>query len=94
MDSAGLCTDNDVMVTVLNSFVRNSSFESSAVPAGVGYGGIVAWNASAGTGLNNASGPFHDNGLIPDRRQVASRPVHLTYFIPPKHQVLMAAPGE
>jgi hypothetical protein len=70
VDSAGLCTDNDVSVTVLNSFVRNASFESSAVPAAPGYGSIVAW--IGGSGLNNASGPFHNNGTpIPDRRQVA-----------------------
>ena len=33
----------------------------------------------------------HDFQLIlvlSDGRQVASRPVHLTYFIPPKHDVL------
>jgi hypothetical protein len=71
VDSAGVCTEDDVTVTVLSSFVRNASFESSAVPLDAGYGSIVAWSATGGTGLNNASGPFHDNGLIPDRRQVA-----------------------
>jgi hypothetical protein len=71
VDSAGLCTENDLAVTVLNSFVRNASFESSAVPAGVGYGPIVAWTGTGSTGLNGANGPFNDNGSIPDRRQVA-----------------------
>jgi hypothetical protein len=71
VDSAGLCTENDLTVTVLNSFVRNASFESSPIPAGVGYGPIVAWDGTGGTGLNGPSGPFHDNGSIPDRRQVA-----------------------
>ena len=71
VESAGVCTDEDVSVTVVNSFVRNASFESSAVPLGVGLGNIVAWNSTGGVGLNNAAGPFHDNGLIPDRRQVA-----------------------
>ncbi len=71
VDSAGLCTENDLSVTVLTSFVRNASFESSGVPAGVGYGPIVAWETTGQTGLNGAGGPFHDNGLIPDRAQVA-----------------------
>lgn len=30
--------------------------------------------------------------LLSDGRQLRSRPVHLTYFIPPKREVLMAAP--
>ncbi|MEO7221804.1 MAG: hypothetical protein ABIY37_04970 [Devosia sp.] len=30
--------------------------------------------------------------LLADGRQIASRPVHLTYFIPPKRDVLMSAP--
>ncbi len=30
--------------------------------------------------------------LLADGRQITSRPVHLTYFIPPKHNVLMGAP--
>ena len=69
VESAGLCLDNDVAVAVVTSFVRNSSFESSAVAAGVGYGPILAWEG--GSGLNNANGPFHDNGTVPDRRQIA-----------------------
>jgi hypothetical protein len=31
--------------------------------------------------------------LLSDGRQIRSRPVHLTYFIPPKRDVLMMAPG-
>ncbi len=30
--------------------------------------------------------------LLSDGRQIVSRPVHLSYFIPPKHAVLMSAP--
>jgi len=57
---------------VVTSFVRNPSFESSPVPAGVGYGSIAAWTTPpSGAGLNTALGPFQDNGAIPDRRQVA-----------------------
>lgn len=69
VDAAGLCLDNDVSVAVVTSFVRNASFESSAVPPGVGYGPILAWEG--GSGLNDGNGPFHDNGTIPDRRQIA-----------------------
>jgi hypothetical protein len=32
--------------------------------------------------------------LTADGQQITSRPVHLTYFIPPRRDVLMAAPGE
>jgi hypothetical protein len=69
IEAAGLTVADDVALNVVSSFVRNSSFESSAVPGGVGYGAILAWNG--GSGLNKSTGPFHDNGLIPDRQQVA-----------------------
>jgi len=39
----------------------------------------------------------HDFALVlltADGQQIRSRPVHLSYFIPPRHAVLMAAPGE
>jgi hypothetical protein len=65
----GLELVNDTAVNVVSSFVRNASFESNEAPAGIGAGPIVSWNG--GTGLNLAAGPFHDNGAIPDRRQVA-----------------------
>jgi hypothetical protein len=32
--------------------------------------------------------------LLSDGRQIASRPMHLTYFIPPKHAVMEYVPGE
>ena len=66
---AGLEVANDTAVNVVSSIVRNASFESNEAPGGVGIGSIVSWNG--GTGLNLAAGPFHDNGAIPDRRQVA-----------------------
>ena len=31
--------------------------------------------------------------VLSDGRQIASRPVHLTYFIPPKHDVLTDVNG-
>ncbi len=72
VDSAGLTVVNDATVNVVTAFVRNPSFESSPVPGGVGYGSILAWTTPpSGVGLNKAAGPFHDNGAIPDREQVA-----------------------
>ena len=65
----GLDVANDAAINVVSSIVRNASFESNEAPGGVGIGPIVSWNG--GTGLNLAAGPFHDNGGIPDRRQVA-----------------------
>lgn len=62
---------NDVTINVVTSFVRNPSFEETTAGAFPGYGPILAWNTVGNAGLNNASGPFHDNGRIPDRRQVA-----------------------
>ncbi|PYK01826.1 MAG: hypothetical protein DME23_03235 [Verrucomicrobia bacterium] len=72
VDSAGLTVVNDVTVNVVTAFVRNPSFESSPAPAGLGYGSILAWTTPAsGAGLNTVAGPFQDNGVIPDRKQVA-----------------------
>jgi hypothetical protein len=72
VDAAGLTVENDVAASVVTSFVRNSSFESSVAPGGVGYGSILAWTTPpGGVGINKAAGPFHDNGAIPDREQVA-----------------------
>ncbi|MDB6131919.1 MAG: hypothetical protein JWM59_162 [Verrucomicrobiales bacterium] len=62
-----------IAANVVTSFVRNASFEGSAVPASPGYGAISAWTQSStqNTGLNTSAGPFADNGDIPDRTQVA-----------------------
>ena len=65
----GLEMANDTAINVISSFIKNASFESNEAPDGIGVGAIVSWNG--GSGLNQAKGPFHDNGLIPDRRQVA-----------------------
>jgi hypothetical protein len=68
-ETSGLKLGDDVSVNVVSSFVRNSSFESNPAPAGIGAGRITSWEG--GTGLNKSEGPFHDNGEIPDRDQVA-----------------------
>jgi len=68
-DLPGLKSPQNVSVDVVSSFVRNASFEGSPVPGGVGYGPILGW--TGGSGLNADGGPFADNGIIPDRSQVA-----------------------
>lgn len=70
----GVCFDKPgIDVLVLSGFVRNPSFEANSQPTFPGYGAISSWASEGGgnTGINNASGPFHDNGVIPDRAQVA-----------------------
>lgn len=64
-------------VNVVSSLVKNASFESNPASAFPGYGPILAWTGSGQTGLNrtenpeNPAGPFGDNGIVPDRQQVA-----------------------
>lgn len=70
----GVCFNRErINVAVIGSFVRNPSFEANFHSAFPGYGPINAWSSEGpgNTGINNASGPFHDNGRIPDRAQVA-----------------------
>ena len=59
-----------VEVAVSGSLIQNPSFEdhppSAAWPH---YGPVGGWEG--GSGVNNASGPFQDNGVIPDRVQIA-----------------------
>lgn len=68
-DSAGLDLANGVRINVSTSLILNASFEVGALPEGVGYGSIPGW--SGGSGVNNESQPFLDNGTIPDRTRVA-----------------------
>lgn len=71
VDSGGLCVNNGVNVNVVTSFVRNPSFEGNPAGAFPGYGSINAWTGGSGLNKRNADGPFADNGVIPDREQVA-----------------------
>lgn len=61
--------DGTVLVYGVTSFVVNPSFEATGPGPGVGYGPILAW--SGGSGINNASQPFFDNGLAVDRDHLA-----------------------
>lgn len=64
-------------VNVVGSLVKNASFESNPAGAFPGYGEILAWEGTGNTGLNvttspaDPAQPFGDNGLVPDREQVA-----------------------
>ncbi|MBL9127202.1 MAG: immunoglobulin domain-containing protein, partial [Verrucomicrobiales bacterium] len=70
-DSGGLPIRNQIAVTVVASPLKNPSFDSTPAAAGVGYGAIPGWTGGPGTGMNATGQPFADNGLIPDRKQVA-----------------------
>lgn len=61
--------DGSLLITVVTSLVVNPSFEATGPGPGVGYGPILGWTGSSG--INNASQPFLDNGLLPDRDHVA-----------------------
>jgi len=60
--------DGSVLINVSTSFVLNPSFETGGPWPGVGDGAIPAW--TGGSGGNNATQPFFDNGQLPDRDHV------------------------
>jgi hypothetical protein len=62
--------DGTVFINTVSSFVRNPSFESNPPAAFPTYGPITAWASTGGSGVNNSTGPFADNGTIPDGVQV------------------------
>jgi hypothetical protein len=78
-NGAGWTNTTAAMVTVLPTppdsiAVANPSFEDSSVTntAFPHYGVAASWAASAaGVGVNDSTGPFWDNGLLPDTAQVA-----------------------
>lgn len=55
--------------TVSAQTVVNPSFEADDLVGFPGYRTITGW--TGGSGINNASGPFHDNGVIPDGQKIA-----------------------
>lgn len=57
----------------VGSLVRNPSFESNYNPTFPGYSPIDSWikeGSSGNQGVNESGGPFHDNGMIPDRGRI------------------------
>lgn len=77
VDAARIPFTTTPSVNVVGSLVKNASFESNGAGPFPGYGDILGWTRSGGSGLNradgptNPAGPFGDNGLVPDREQVA-----------------------
>ncbi len=67
-------TPGAVSISVVTSFVRNPSFEANFNPTFPGYSPIDSWQKSEGAGgnqgVNESAGPFHDNGVIPDRGRI------------------------
>ncbi|MBM3882949.1 MAG: hypothetical protein FJ387_25060 [Verrucomicrobia bacterium] len=89
----GVCLNRDeVGVSVTTTLVRNPSFEANSHPTWPGYGAIVAWSSEGpgNTGINDVTGPFHDNGLIPDRAQVALLQVEKTI----RQEIVGLTPGK
>lgn len=64
-----LCALLALAATAAGQTVVNSSFEADSVPPYPGYGPITGW--TGGSGINDATGPFADNGTIPDGQKVA-----------------------
>jgi hypothetical protein len=69
VDNAGLTVTDTLTVWVVTSFVKNPSFDSVDSPSGDGSGAILGW--TGGSGVNAVGGTYYDNGLVPDRKQVA-----------------------
>lgn len=61
--------DGAVQINGVTSFVLNPSFEATGPGPDPGYGPVLAW--TGGSGINNASQPFFDNGQPVDRDHVA-----------------------
>ncbi len=60
--------------TAQGQTVVNPSFEVDNVPASPGYGAITGWTVTGfegSSGINDARGPFANNGAIPDGQKVA-----------------------
>ena len=60
--------------TAQGQTIINPSFEADNVPPSPGYGAITGWTVTGfegSSGINNATGPFADNGAIPDGQKVA-----------------------
>ena len=67
-------SDALIAVNVTAAIIKNAGFESSPPANFPTYGPIEHWDGSANFGVNNPfvdnRSPFHDNGIVPDGRQV------------------------
>lgn len=66
-----LCAFVALAGTAAGQTITNPSFEMDPVPPFPGYGPVTDWTGASG--LNDAAGPFADNGTIPDGQKVAFR---------------------
>lgn len=66
------CVGTNVTMVVGETLVANPSFENNYNLTWPHYSAIDQWRSIPGCnpGVNQAGGPFHDNGLIPDRGRV------------------------
>ena len=80
--SRGNLVVNVTEVILPRNLLSNGSFESNSHPTSPGYGPVDDWmkEGSGNSGLNGVQGPFHNNGLIPDRAQVALMQNALTLY--------------
>lgn len=69
----GVCIGASLSVVVGETLVANPSFENNYNATWPHYSSIAQWRSIPGCnpGVNEAGGPFHDNGVIPDRNRVA-----------------------
>ncbi len=67
----GICEASPVTVQVRGSLITNPSFEIDPLVDFPGYRAISGWTGTGGTGINDSTGPFHDNAGIPDREKIA-----------------------
>lgn len=65
----GVCIGPDLEISISSAIVANPSFEADNVPAWPGYGPVSEW--SGFSGINDGTGPFHDNSVVPDRSKIA-----------------------
>jgi len=61
--------------TAQGQTIVNPSFEADNMPASPGYGAITGWTVTGfegSSGINNSTGPFANNGTIPDGQKVVT----------------------
>src|SRR5204863_168831 len=67
----GVCVGDPLQIAARIAFLRNPSFELNYNPVYPHYSDIDEWTKIGGGGVNEGTtGPFADNGTIPDRTRV------------------------
>ncbi|MEZ6119801.1 MAG: lamin tail domain-containing protein [Pirellulaceae bacterium] len=74
--------------------IANASFEEGPIAEWPGYGSIESWSNGGSSGLNDVTGPFLNDGTVPDGERVAflqgatNMTQSLTGFVPGKRYTL------